>query len=972
MRCRKISMFMFVLGVLGLLAAGCAKEAEDDPCEGVTCSGHGTPRVVGDTCQCQCEEGYDVSDDGKSCVYQGEGPCQGQDCSGHGTCVEDGPDDAHCECNDGYMQDPQDDLACIEEACLETGVTCTTSDQCCQGFCLKYLGQEEGYCSLRDCTSDDECVDRSGDGNEMCCVDFGGENFICAKLGSGCTCGDQTGTCGDSCYCTSFSGCDPNYACLGSGPEDTNAVCTMPCTTDADCAECSNPEVPNQIFTCQPIYGGETYCLPEDEGDTCERSADCDGEEVCYPDVTSDLSAMIGTCGRLGAKDTGSACDSAENPNNLSYDERCADFYCMRDHCSEVCTLSTDCPESMVCGVQLFCLQEPCDVEANTGSIGMCVWLEGSLQDCKGNADCPDGETCTYYVTPQEELYKVCVTENCDPDGDACTLPGGLCGQGMDPCWGDLCLTGGGDGWCSALCETNEDCPDGMMCGGLSVSETLVTGACIEDNTCESGDDCDGEQVCMPFIGPDEQSLVGGCDDPAGDLPVGSECDDQANPNELPPAETCAAFYCIYGHCTEVCAADVNCPDSMVCGQITFGLPSGGSASIPMCQWMEGSLTACDGNGDCPDGEYCTFYVDMDDVIQKNCVTDNCDPAGESCQPPGSSPCGTGEDPCYGNLCLTTGTDSFCSAVCEIDEDCPQGMLCGQMQVADDQTTGVCIVDNTCESTDDCVNDTICIPFMGADEQSLVGGCADPAGDLALGAECDDQADPDTLPDAETCAGFYCINGHCTEVCASDANCVAGMVCSMVTFGLQSGGSAPIPMCLWMDGSMDACSIDGDCPTGEVCTVWADPDNVAHTTCITASCDLAESTCLDVGEEDCTADGNSCHNGLCFTAGYCSALCVDNGSCPTGMECQWVNFGADLYSPACVKGEAGVSPLCSICADSSQCPGDAECVESTANPGEMYCTLPCPTGDECPLGATCQDIGGGNMQCKPDNDTCEP
>ncbi|RME27777.1 MAG: hypothetical protein D6806_04115 [Deltaproteobacteria bacterium] len=579
-------MCMVLAGVFFSTAfTACKRSQPADPCSGVDCCGHGSCSVVGGEAVCECEAGWVKSGDGRHCV-PAEGPCAGQECSGKGCCVET-PMGAECFCDAGYMPDPSDPaaLSCVEARCLGIGERCNDSSQCCEGDCLKYTGKDWGYCTRRNCAQDADCENVSGDGRQMCCVDTGGEAFLCMKLGRGCQCGDQSGTCGASCACQNDSACAPGYSCIRSSDDDQTAVCTRRCVTDSDCRECRSDTDPLQTFTCQPIFGGETYCLPAKQN-LCSWSGDCPANEVCVAYPTADGNGLEGRCNRVGALDTGSECDSDQDPNLLPFERKCAGFYCMHDKCSAVCRSDADCPEGMFCGYARFnlggagnrmasinmcqggklcsssfdctdgdvcmvthlsdyelggvcdtydgslpigaecnddaspadlprsercigyhCLYGHCSqvcardshcgesgrccqvrfggmgpTGEDTAMVPMCRWVSGSGQQCRGNKDCPAHETCQYCVGPDRSVSKFCVAENCDPAVDEnCALPGttGCAEEDGPTCWGDLCLVGLGGSFCSSLCDTNFDCPEGMTCGRLSVADNQTTGACL-------------------------------------------------------------------------------------------------------------------------------------------------------------------------------------------------------------------------------------------------------------------------------------------------------------------------------------------------------------------------------------------------------------------------------------------------------------------------------------------------------------
>ncbi|MBW1811316.1 MAG: hypothetical protein JRJ19_08610 [Deltaproteobacteria bacterium] len=570
--------------MLALASVGCKQKAEDDPCDKIGCCGHGTCSAASGSARCTCEDGYQVSTDGLRCLPPDPGLCAGQTCSEHGCCeLENG--NPICICDPDFRVDPDDPLklTCIEKVCLRMGEKCSDSSECCDNDCLKYTGQKEGYCTRRNCKTNEDCTNRSKDGKEMCCIDVGGEYFICMKLGSGCFCGNQTGSCGASCTCQNDSACSPGFSCLRGSDEDSGAICTKPCLTDQDCRDCRNVQDPNMLYICQPIFGGETYCLAAEQP-TCEWSGDCGGNDVCIAYPTADEKSLEGRCNQLGGLPTGTECDDGANPNQLPFEERCADFYCMRGFCSEVCQLDTDCPEHMFCGEVRFRMDDAGDVSA---AIGMCQ-------------------------------------------------------------------------------------------GGTF---------------CTSGADCEGQDVCqVAQISVDD--LVGMCGQHDGLLEVGEACDDSTSPYDLPPDQACRGFYCMFGNCTEVCVEDSDCVNAGRCCSVTFGgmgETGNDTASIGLCRWSPGSGQQCAGNDDCPAHETCQYCVKEGESIDKFCQAENCDVANSKCDPPGTDGCGDdGANACWGDLCLVTMNSSFCSSLCDSNDDCPGTMSCGLMGVTDTQTTGVC------------------------------------------------------------------------------------------------------------------------------------------------------------------------------------------------------------------------------------------------------------------------------------------
>ncbi len=219
--------------VASLLFCACSAGSGTDPCERITCSGHGTCSVENDQAICICDEGYagDLCDD--------TDPCERITCSGHGTC-DSSSGAAVCICVTGYTGD-----AC--DAC-DTDYQDNDGD----GTCLP-------DCSAQDCSGQGACYDSSG--ASVCICDYGYDGDQCADCASGysdeggvcvldhqclentCsghgTCDDTTGvpicTCDEGYTATHCEACDTGYqdndrdgTCLPGEPEDPDIEIVRP------------------------------------------------------------------------------------------------------------------------------------------------------------------------------------------------------------------------------------------------------------------------------------------------------------------------------------------------------------------------------------------------------------------------------------------------------------------------------------------------------------------------------------------------------------------------------------------------------------------------------------------------------------------------------------------------------------------------------------------------------------------------
>ena len=114
-------------------------------------------------------------------------------------------------------------------------------------------------------------------------------------------------------------------------------------------------------------------------------------------------------------------------------------------------------------------------------------------------------------------------------------------------------------------------------------------------------------------------------------------------------------------------------------------------------------------------------------------------------------------------------------------------------------------------------------------------------------------------------------------------------------------------------------------------------------------------------------DDLDCDSGLCIDTGdaqICTEFCTGECTDPT-WDCRLIRgSGGDVVEICVPPAEV----LCQPCGTDLDCGGlEDRCVDLQDG---SYCGTACQTGDDCPTGAVCQDLGGGNRQCIPELGVC--
>ena len=307
-----------------------------NPCEGITCSNHGTcvinPETELVTCNCNTTAGYFPDSTGLNCIN----PCSGhENCDGYGECKSTSSVDATCTCIAGYK--PQG-LKCIEDNKCE-GSTCAEWKPCnpIDGSCVLSNGRCD---SDNDCITGQVCDDNhscitpndpcegqlcsghgtcfvNNDGNAQCNCDITNHYY---PSGLNCLNPCDGETCSGNGSCIPSSATDAVCHC-NEGFHDLGLTCVEndPCeniTCDNSWEECRNGSCELKDGMCS-IPADCPTDKPACENNTCVNLCDnlnCGANGQC----TSDSTEAICVCNDGYSGDLCNSCSEGyqDNDNN--------------------------------------------------------------------------------------------------------------------------------------------------------------------------------------------------------------------------------------------------------------------------------------------------------------------------------------------------------------------------------------------------------------------------------------------------------------------------------------------------------------------------------------------------------------------------------------------------------------------------------------------------------------------------------
>jgi len=332
------------------------------------------------------------------------------------------------------------------------------------------------------------------------------------------------------------------------------------------------------------------------------------------------------------------------------------------------------------------------------------------------------------------------------------------------------------------------------------------------------------------------------------------------------------------------------------------------------------------------------------------CLEDRTDPvdAGADLQPDvelDTSAPDTGDDPVPTDTGEPEPEDPLLAlgAACLLDIECTSGRCAG---TCDD---GRICVPSSCSTDADCGTGGAATACCLAGQCAVVPGdaCGDRAG--GPGASCYGGGDSDCA------AGSKCMSAclpaaFCAAPCTGAADCTdAEWDCFPV------GGGATY--CLPDPDLQGQCTLDLDCPAGQICDLFLSFDGDK----VVTKCNPAQGATMGA---KCAVD-DTCALGICWKgpgqSGTCGATCTedadcacDGGACSKDLLCMPIVFG--------LGAGVGSAPLCwegTRCADNDECivamdTLAAECAPTWRHVSiEEVCTVP-GNGAGLGPGAMCQ------------------
>ena len=578
--------------------------------------------------------------------------------------------------------------------------------------------------------------------------------------------------------------------------------------------------------------------------------------------------------------------DTEPGADTIDCEPACTDKVCGDDGCGGTCG---DCGAGEVCNANGTAC-EACEADCD----GKVCGDDGCGGTC---GECPAGEDCS----ADQTMCSACTPSCSDPLGnpyecgdDGCEGQCGTCAD-TDVCQGHVCvpkpeekIAFGGE------CQYLEDCqpyldpntgeqnPDFPYCnwdqceGGGPCSSPYCTKSCVmhKDTVNNATGDAEGDGIEDTDTPQDD--CAGAVDGPVGTafkcvalLPA-----DQPNP----------VFQCMPGSNFKACSANSDCPEGEAC-QLAYvnGVYQTRCMTSVKEAFFGGAKVGEDCNGNKWDGDL--SFCDSDLCFGVGCV-DFCTADSDCLTDPGAT--------CTGGKCSNNG-----DADCATDADCSAWMCDEGFQLFSDAPEimfDICFP-KECESSSDCVDEDYFCRFFINGEEALEDVAWEyfclpkPAGSVGAGEACDPFWQDDI--EGPECGEGFCVEGFCSGICQTDADCAADQLCIVQEYGYDHDEDdtpdkvLAYKLCQSFPGSQTDCMKTADCTVdGEACVMAEFPSDGDFPYEMKGYCaNLGEQKGV-MGDFCGWGVGTECKSGICFyfdqEAGFglCTEPCTENADCP--------------------------------------------------------------------------------------------
>lgn len=422
----------------------CKSDEECEDGEVCFCRGYGEDK------RCYCEASCNSDADCEEGICECRGTGEDRDCyccadccrsdsdCEEGVCFCEGSgDDRQCYCvecrndQDCINEYGEDDLVCVDNACLTPCYTGLSDGDCFAG--LNY-GDACGACSDK-CPSNSSCL-----ATDQVCGTYETMDSQGNRRTRAIPCRECSGSCVQSSQCEGESICQ-NGQCVAFDGR---------CNTSSDCAEYA---LKNGI----EMYCQENQCV---ESLSCIGTSDCENDEICIDGVCTEAecessldcgegsNCVDGQCG-FQCNVQAITCQCSNDPYEpeivcpFGYDCNCQTYLCSRSGYPGIQpTMDADsCPTGMYC-----------DTANQT-----CRAIKQDVLDCFADSDCPNGVCDRGLCVTKNDQGKPIPDPETDPRDDEniqdlCEKKGMCCGH---------------DGFCIECacdedhpCTTNGECCD--------------------------------------------------------------------------------------------------------------------------------------------------------------------------------------------------------------------------------------------------------------------------------------------------------------------------------------------------------------------------------------------------------------------------------------------------------------------------------------------------------------------------------